>query len=354
MKRRVEQVKPLKPGESRILKALQNGPKSNKELRETTGMNKNFLGDYLMALQKSGLIKRNFENKKYELAGNSIQTLLFEDITSLIDKQLSKKIHSENKEETGIAEHYPWLVITESSAFGSWLAESFNEPEKHELLCEAADMLDEQWSQFTLFQRVQYKPWSGTKEGRAPEETQATIQVILQYRQYLLEVYNACVGESEEAIKAELMKDEIPLAKEYLKKEFPENGEPSDQSVYYEAARRVKKELLYRNKLCQPWDYQDLTSRLETAEVHSQLSNPDLDKVRDLIAFLEDPQNKQTYEDYCNSLKNAPKTLLLNPAFGFRTEGYLEKLQNNFPEKIAQLRNQDMTLEQFLKLLRTL
>ncbi len=79
----------VKPGEIRILEALEDGPLSDKELKEEASISSpNVRIRYLRNLWKKGLITRDIDTRKYSIADRGREMLRLADERKLVEDQM--------------------------------------------------------------------------------------------------------------------------------------------------------------------------------------------------------------------------------------------------------------------------
>ena len=79
----------VKPGEIRILKALEDGPLRDKELIERASISSpNVRIGYLRNLRKQGLITRDIDTRKYSIANKGREMLRLVDERKLVEDRM--------------------------------------------------------------------------------------------------------------------------------------------------------------------------------------------------------------------------------------------------------------------------
>ncbi len=319
----------LAPGEIRILKALEKGPQRNKEIGELSGFSHQptLLSDYLKHLQSLGLIERNIETRKFERKPIGLESMFLSDISEFLNEQFSKQLHEKDKNKLGLSYYFRWLIVTDSPILRKLIDDDFS---KGSPFIEVEERIMNIWEKFVLSER-------GPKEH----------EIILRYRKLLLEAYNLVCRQEQKEVETARLNQVALVARFSLKKEFPEQGEPTDQAVYYEAMRHLKKLKEAENSIFQPWDLEDLfrsikislTNPLRYSEdsenfdekidnIEKKLGEAGEKQLNQIMDFLEDKNNKKIYEGYLKSVVAEPKTLLIYPGFGFRD--YQKKMETLF------------------------
>ena len=112
-----------------------------------------------------------------------------------------------------------------------------------------------------------------------------------------------------------------------MESEFPELKSISDDAVYIEATREIKKLQQLENITMQSGNLNDLEkislfslakNRFNKLVPTIGLEVKDKERLEEIMVFLKDKRNKKIYEGYLESLKNQSKTLLISPALGFK------------------------------------
>lgn len=81
----------MKPGECRILRALEDGPLSGPEIKEKASLaNPNIRAKYLKSLWKRGLITQDIDTRKYQLAAMGWEMLYLRDIEGFLSERISQ------------------------------------------------------------------------------------------------------------------------------------------------------------------------------------------------------------------------------------------------------------------------
>lgn len=92
----------VKPGEIRILKALEYGPLSDTELKEKALLaSPNIRIEYLRNLTSQGLTTRDLYTRKYSIADKGREMLRLDDERNIIEDQMKKLL--EEKEGVDIS-----------------------------------------------------------------------------------------------------------------------------------------------------------------------------------------------------------------------------------------------------------
>ncbi|MBT0159097.1 hypothetical protein G4O51_03845 [Candidatus Bathyarchaeota archaeon A05DMB-2] len=317
----MQQQKPrkLRQGEIKILKALELGAKTNKEIGKETGFSNQptLLSAYLKNLQKLGLITRDIDTRKYRSEKISVEKLFFNDVSEFLNEQVAIDLKSDKKP---LILAPLWFAVTDSKAseFKQILEKTLEKPESIVALVEPFNIVWRAWQNYILAQRK-------------PKDR----ETITRYQELLLECYKLATKLPPIEEAADLVET---CVREKLRQEFPEKQSFSEDVISIEVERQLKIMRETIDGIQQPWSLEDLERRLRIRDSWQSLQTPDQEtqkRLEKILNFLEDPANKKVYESYLKSLEDAPKTLVVYPALGFK--GYIKKLKELYPEKAKTL-----------------
>ena len=295
----------LKPGEHKILKALEEGEKRFKDLNKSCIVNPNILSAYLKNLQKQGLITRDIDTRNFRLIVRGWETLYLADIRDLVEEYGSKKpymtlwgldvIVSEDKEVIKLMDE----TLTSGTPFASNVRLSFSKINK---------FLFHIWKErlLTFFSENEQK-------------------IITSY-QHTIEEAAWSITPLKEKVRQESTRSR---AKEKLKRQYP--GVEIPKKMIQLEAEKITKKLEALNKrtlLLEIGNIETLKKRLQNTH---HLTMEDQTKLTPLKQYLEDPKNTSIYNRYMKKLKECPKTLLIFSSTGF--SDYLNKYWQFFTDE---------------------
>jgi len=314
----------LRPGELKILEALnEKGAMTYSELQKKTTLQFNILSDYLKRLQTPlGFIERDVETRKYRIRIISIEALFFNDVQEFLRCRMEKMLN-EGKERAGVfvADAFGSLILTENYELMKKLEQGISQPDNRNRYAQISEFIMDCWDSYVL---------AKFKEDKR--------QLIETYRRFLL----GCVKKlrrmkNDEQNKRAKFKAALAKAKLDMESAFPGVQIPK-QMIRIEARRWLKQIEDTFDHILQPSDLDALKNLvLRTMEASGDLrkkedlSKNELQELESMLAFLENPNHKKTYEKYLEEIRNEPKTVTLITSFGFK--GYMKKLREWFPEE---------------------
>ncbi len=308
----VEDYKPLRPGEVKILRALQSKSKAFTTLKEETGLQQNALSNYLKRLQKIRVINKDIDTRFYELCQVSVEVLFYNDIADFLQKRV-KMFTSLGQNHAQFVNLSLWTAITDKEEMKKLLGTINENTKLQTILSKLAVVLSDFGKSCVL----------SLYEKNAQE-------TILMYERLLLE-YVRIFKIPEPRTKAEY-NFLLDYNKEKLEHRFP-NCEIPEQMVKIETEREYRRMQNLQDRLAdalfQPWDLSDVPDvleRMKTAgKCRQEISEKEKERLRDITAFLEEPRNRRIFEKFRQDLKEkSPKTLLFY-ASGFT--GYVEQIK---------------------------
>jgi DNA-binding HxlR family transcriptional regulator len=269
--------KALRPGEIKILNALKSGPKINKQLKEKTKLNKNFLSLYLKTLQKSELVGRNIDRQYY--IKNKIlseEMLYFNDIALLIQDQIKKSLTDQKERNQEFFYDYwtgdtlGFITVNKKSAFDSAFLEklkaALKEPEKKQAFRTVAKIVKTEWRAYVL----SFKMFSENER-----------KIIDQWDKTMAELLTIIYSHLSKKGKELFNNDEIMRSEKGNQLWLdPSNSNPPSESE--------KK------------------------------------RVNEILDFLYDPKNLKIYSKYDKKMREAPKTLIVYSLLGYAFYQYKE------------------------------
>ena len=301
----------LKPGERKILKALEEGEKRFKDLNKSCIVNPNILSAYLKNLQKQGLITRDIDTRNFRLIVHGWEALYLADIRDLVEEYGSKKAHMTLwgldvivSEETDVIKLMD-KTLTSGAPYAS----------KVRLL-------------FLKINKFLFHIW---KEHILTFFSEKEQKIITRY-QHAIEEAAWSITPLEEKVRQESTRSR---AEEKLKRQYP-GVEIPKKMIQLEAEKITKKlEALNKRTLLREIDnVETLKNRLQNTH---HLTMEDQAKLTPLKQYLEDPKNTSIYNRYMKKLKECPKTLLIFSSTGF--SDYLPKYWQFFTDKEEEFKN---------------
>jgi len=305
----------VRPGERRILKALRKGPLTFSELGEKAEIrNPTLRSRYLKNLQKSGLVGRDIDSRKYYMVAKGWRMLYLSDVAGFIEEALWRSAQKDF-DEAGVAFWQLTFLISEDTELTKTLEEFLMDDSK-----EAAEA--RLWLSKTmhLIDRFCLKR---ALEGLSEEEA----RVVKAYRLKLEEAAWMIFGPSKEERERtrELMR---VIVEHRLRERYP-NSKISEEMIEKETDEELEA-LKGDQKLILSTVY-DRVEKLRNdffrlKEVPSELV--------EIMRYLD--QNEKVYKKYLDRVRSIPKALLVFPSMGFK--GYLKRFWEFFPEKEAEFR----------------
>ena len=295
----------LKPGERKILKALEEGEKRFKDLNKSCIVNPSILSAYLKNLQKQGLITRDIDTRNFSLIVRGWETLYLADIRDLVEEYGLKKAHMKLwgldvivSEDTNILELVD-KTLTSGAPSASKVFSSFSKINKF------------------LFHILKER----------------TLTFFSEKEQKIITRYQHAMGEAALCItpleEKDCQESSRSRAEEKLKRRYPSVEIPK-KMIQLEAEKIAKKleALNKRTLLLEIGNIETLKKRLQNTH---NLTIEDQAKLAPLKQYLEDPKNTSVYKQYMKKLKECPKTLLIFSSTGF--SGYLSKYWQLFTDE---------------------
>lgn len=295
----------LKPGERKILKALEEGEKCFKDLNKSCVVNPNILSAYLKNLQKQGLITRDIDTRNFRLIVRGWETLYLAAIRDLIEEYGLRKAHEKLwgldvivSEETDVIKLMD-KTLTSGAPYASKVRLLFSK---------INEFLFHIWKEHVL-------TFFSEKE-----------QKIITRYQHAIEEAAWSITPLEEKVRQESTRSR---AEEKLKRQYPSVEIPK-KMIQLEAEKITKKlEALNKRTLLREIDnVETLKNRLQNTHY---LTMEDQAKLIPLKQYLEDPKNTSIYNRYMKRLKECPKTLLIFSSTGF--SDYLNKYWRFFTDE---------------------
>ena len=309
----------LKPGEIRILKALEGGPLGNVALAEPANLkNSTIRSKYLRNLLKQGLISRDIDPpRNYKLIARGWEMLFLIDLLNLIKDRVgvaSEKKKDESLKDVGIAwwqfspiiskdPSIPGLVmryITRGSEEGS---------ETRWALSKVLNLVDLVWRRKVL-------------EAFSIEER----KTIEDYMEELSDASWLLHGDGEE--EKRIARDragevaEQRLARRYLGIKIPQEIVQVETITQYEGVMSRQRRIVA--SLCP--DVEEVKKALATMEQIPSIRT----ELNELVTYLEEKDRRNLYEQYLEKIRLCPKSLIISPSYAFRE--YQKKHQDLFSE----------------------
>jgi hypothetical protein len=296
----------LKPGERKILKALEEEEKKFKDLNKRGILvNPNILSAYLKNLQKQGLITRDIDERKFRLNPHGWETLYLAEIRDLIEEQGLEKAHMKLwgldviiSEDTNVIKLMDKTLMS-GVPYASKVRYSFSKINK---------FLFRIWKEHVL-------TFFSEKE-----------QEIITHYEHALEEAAWFITPLKERVSEESTKSR---AVKKLKQQYP--GVTIPKKMIQLEAEKITKKLEALNKrtlLLEIGNVETLKKRLQNAH---HLAMEVQAKLTPLKQYLEDPKNTSIYKRYIKRLRKCPKTLLIFSSTGF--SDYLSKYWQFFTDK---------------------
>lgn len=267
----------LRPGEIKILKSLQQGDKSFSDLKEETHLADSILSKYLKGLQKVGLIARDIDTRKYQIKPISTVALFYKDISDFMRERLEKMI-TEGMEKAGVipASVLGWLVLTDRVGLRDNLERALEDPEVHMAFLKIYNVIEGFYDSYVL------SLYKGKKKR-------------------IIETYGLFLGKCVKMMRVQ------PIEEKYTK---------------------------HIDEIYRPDSLEDLYFTLKWLRDHGECKNDltekEVNELKEMHDFLADPRNRKIYEEYRQRVADSPKTLVFYPSWGFK--GYLKELKALFPK----------------------
>jgi len=307
----------LKPGERRILKALKDGPLSDKEIREKASLSSpNRRISYLKSLRKQGLISRNIDDLMYNLLARGWEMLYLGDILSLMQDRVELAA-SQGLEDAGIGWWQAEFIISEDPSVPRLVKDLLTSSSEEGLetrsaLSRVLVLVDGIWRRRSL-------------EAFSVEER----KVIEGYMEELSDASWILYGGGEEeqrtARQGAWEVAEQRLVRRYPGIEIPREIVRGEAEIQYERVMMRQRRIL--SSLCS--DVEEVKKTLTNTErIFTDSSHAELNEI---ITYLEEPDKRKLYEQYLETVRSCPKSLIISPSSAFR--GYLKRYLELFPEK---------------------
>jgi len=307
----------LKKGEQRILKALEDGPLSDKELKEKARLvNPNVRIQYLRNLWKQGLITRDIDTRKYNLIARGWEMIYLGDILSLMQNRVDLAA-SQGLEDAGIGWWQLEFIISEDPSIPGLVMKHLASGSEEGLetrlaLSRVLDLVDGVWRRRSL-------------EAFGVEER----KVIEDYMEKLSDASWILYGDGEEeqrtAREGAWEVAEQRLARLYPGIEIPREIVRGEAETQYERVMMRQRRIL--SGLCA--DVEELKKALiNTERIFAKSTHAELNEI---ITYLEEPDKRKLYEQYLEKVRSCPKSLIISPSSAFRD--YLKRYHELFPEK---------------------
>jgi hypothetical protein len=320
--------KGLRQGEIKILKALESGAKTNKEIGDATGFSHQptLLSRYLKSLQKHGLVTRDVDTRKYRADKISVEKLFYHDLLEFLSEQVGIDLNTVKEELKPIITNPLWLSVTDqkATAFRKELKKTLENPQNNEVLNKVWRIVADAWENYILAHRE-------------PKER----EIIIKYKQSLLEAYRLMV--KKRSMK-EIQELAFATAAKNLRREFPELENIPKEAVYIEAIRELRQLEEAHDTIGSALvsDLEDLFSQMEIEEKLGNVGDSDNSKEEqrlfEIAEFMINKGNRRIYERFRKSLENPPQTLVVFPVLGF--SGYLKELEGLYPEKAVEAKKE--------------
>ena len=307
----------MKPGERRILKALKDGPLSDKEIREKASLSSpNRRISYLKSLRKQGLISRNIDDLMYNLLARGWEMLYLGDILSLMQDRVELAA-SQGLEDAGIGWWQAEFIISEDPSVPRLVKDLLTSSSEEGLetrsaLSRVLDLVDGIWRRRSL-------------EAFSVEER----KVIEDYMEELSDASWILYGGGEEeqrtARQGAWEVAEQRLVRRYPGIEIPREIVRGEAEIQYERVMMRQRRIL--SSLCS--DVEEVKKTLTNTErIFTDSSHAELNEI---ITYLEEPDKRKFYEQYLEKVRSCPKSLIISPSSAFRD--YLKRYHELFPEK---------------------
>lgn len=305
----------LKPGEIRILKALEDGPLGNVELTVPADLkNSTIRSKYLRNLLKLGLIARDIDPpRKYRLIIRGSETLFLIDLISLIEASVGSAT-GKNLENAGIDWWQLSPIISEDTPLlrgimRLLLGRSEEGSEIRWALSRIMNLMDSVWRRNTL--------------GAFSVEERTLIEDYMDKLSAASWLLHGD-GEEEERIARDRAREVAGqrLARLYPGIKIPLEIVQAESKIHFEGVMARRRRILA--SLCP--DVEAVKKALVTTEqIHSILAELNV-----LVAYLEKEDRRKLYEEYLEKVRSCPRSLIISPSSAFRE--YREKYKELFNE----------------------
>ena len=314
----------LRPGELKILTHLKEGEKRFTDLQNETDLSPTILSEYLKVLQKSGLVSRDVDTRKYRMREISVEILFFSDVLNFVEKRLEKMVKV-GMEKSGI---FPagigWVALTEDVGdFRESLEARLGEVKNTQAFARITEVIENLWDSYGLL--------------KFNKKEKKTIQT---YREYLLKflkrLYKQEPSKQERRKTYEFL---VQVTRAKLSSKYPGISIP-ERMIYIEATKQFKRLSKAHDVILQPYSLEKLFSTLKllkkTGKIRDDLSEKEIDELKPIYEYLTNSRNKKVYVRYLERANKTPKTIVFYPSWGFK--GYPEKIRELFSEAVTKAR----------------
>ena len=307
----------MKPGERRILKALKDGPLSDKEIREKASLSSpNRRISYLRSLRKQGLITRDIDTRKYTLIARGWEMLYIGDILLLM-QDCVELAASQGLDDAGIGWWQAEFIISEDPSVPRLVKDLLTSGSKEGLetrlaLSRVLDIVDGVWRRRSL-------------EAFSAKER----EMIEDYMEKLSDAAWNLYGDGEEEQRTARERAwevaEQRLARLYPGIEIPREIVRGEAEIQYERVMMRQRKIV--SSLCS--DVEELKKALTNTErIFADSTHAEL---YEILTYLEESDGRKLYERYLETVRSCPKSLIISPSSAFRD--YLKRYLELFPEK---------------------
>jgi DNA-binding Lrp family transcriptional regulator len=282
----LDDYKPLRPGEIKILMALQKGSKSFTTLKKETKLQQNCLSEYLKRLQKIKVIVHDKATRRYEFIEVRTDTLFYNDVAEFLQQRI-RVLTNKGENEADFVHLSLWTAMTDNGDMKHMLERLKNNSKVSLALSEIPAILEEYTEEYLL-------------STRDPSDR----ETIKKYKQLLLEYVKIFKLPSNQGLKesyALLLK----LNRFKLEKRFP-TCQISDLMVSIETADEFRKHRKAIQQLddilLQPSNLEDIPRRInalkKNREYREILSDDERKRLAQISVLLEKPLNKRLYDNF--------------------------------------------------------
>jgi hypothetical protein len=308
------EYKPLRPGEIKILKALQTEPRNFKALKEITGLQQNVLSTYLKRLQKIKVVTKDVDSRKYQRREVSVEILFINDIADFFNQKV-KEFTNLGKEQAQVAYLPLWTAFTEYPKMKEYIESLNMKSEVCLKLSQISEIIESFWEPHIL--KTEYTP----KDRK----------LIKTYKHMLLQYVKKFKVIEETESKQNTYDMLRETARFELEERFP-NCEISERMVLIETAKKYRKfaKLIEDtdNVFFQPQNFEEISEILErmkmTGEYRDDFTEEEQIDLDAILAFIKNPANKKISDSFNQKLRNYPRKLVLFYVSGFH--GYIEQI----------------------------
>jgi predicted transcriptional regulator len=304
---------PLKPGERKILQALTTGNKLFKDLREQCVKNPNILSSYLKNLQKTGLILRDIDTRKFKLTGNGWETLYIANICDLITEYGFRKTNIKLLGLDIIVSEKPILLESMSNV----LAE------------------EDARNVFAAFSKINQFLLQVWRKQVLSFFSKAERQIIEEYEQAFHDAILVAVKPAANISK----ESSKPLAEKRLKLRYPNIEIPA--TILEIEAETVFKEMMENETRAIMLEIGNPKTFLERLKDFSS-TDENQARLKPLIDCLADARKVKIHNRYMKSLRACPKTIIIFSSLAFGD--YLKKRWQLFPDEEQKFRKRHLWL----------